>query len=106
MTAMAPARRFPTAVYVILLVLIAIFSVLPVFTTVISAVIANSYGCTVNEGNLNPCIIGGTDYGYWLQFGGMSFLYIFVTFPIGFVLFIAWLVVLLVHLARFKKRPA
>ena len=105
----APAsapRRFPWAVYWILFGLIFILGNLPILTTVVSAAVTNAYGCNISEGLLNPCIIGGRDWGSDLQFGGMSFLYIFLTFPVAFVLFIVWLIVLLVHRAGFKRRSA
>jgi hypothetical protein len=78
--------------------------VLPVFTTVVSAAIANAYDCNISESVRSPCMINGTDWGEWLQFGGMSVLYLFVTFPLAFVLGIVWLVVLLIHRAAFKRR--
>ena len=99
-------RRFPWAVYWVLFALIGLLAILPVFTTVFAAAITNAYGCNISESVLNPCIIGGQDWGQWLQFGGMSFLYIFLTFPVAFVLFIVWLIVLLVHRAGFKRRSA
>ena len=99
-------RRFPWAIYWVLFALIFIFANLPVITTVVSAAIANAYGCNISEGLLNPCVIGGTDYGSWLQFGGMSFLYLFLTWPIAFVIFIIWLIVLLIHRSRFNQRSA
>lgn len=103
MTAAAPAtpRRFPWAIYWIVFALIAVFAVLPIVTTIVAVAVTGAYGCNINESVASVCQIGGTDMGYWLQFGGMSFLYIFLTFPIGFVLFIVWLIVLLIHRARF-----
>ena len=107
MTAPAlPPRRFPTVVYAILFFLIAVIAMLPLLTTIIAAAVTNAYGCNISEGVLNPCIINGTDYGSLLQFGGMSFLYIFLTWPVAFVLFIIWLIVLLIHRARFKRVAA
>ena len=104
MSPVAPApRRFPWAVHWILFGLIFILGNLPIATTVISAAVANANNCTISEGLLNPCIIGGRDWGSDLQFGGMSFLYIFLTWPLALVLFIVWLIVLLVHRARFKR---
>jgi hypothetical protein len=100
-------RRFPWLVYWIVFALIAILAVLPVFTTVISAAIANGYDCNISESVKSACIINGQDWSDWLQFGGLSFLYIFLTFPLAFVLFIVWLIVLLIHRARFGKvKPA
>ena len=99
-------RRFPWLVYWILFALIAILAVLPVFTTVIAAAIANAYGCNISEGVKSACMINGQDWGDWLQFGGLSILYIFLTFPLAFVLFIIWLIVLLIHRARSGKAGA
>ena len=99
-------RRFPWLVYWILFALICILGVLPVFTTVFSAAIASAYGCNITEGLKYPCIINGQDWGDWLQFGGLSIFYIFLTFPLAFVLFIVWLIVLLVHRSMFKRRTA
>ena len=107
MTTLAPApRRFPWAAYWIVFGLIFVLGNLPIVTTIVSAAIANAYGCNISEGLLNPCVINGTDWGYDLQFGGMSFLYIFLSWPLAFVLFIIWLIVLLVHRSRFKRRNA
>ena len=97
-------KAFPWAVYWVVFALIFVIGCLPIFTTVLAVVVTNAYGCTESEGLLNPCVIGGTDYGQLLQFGGMSFLYIFVTWPLAFVLFILWLIVLLVHRGIFKRR--
>jgi len=101
-----PPRRFPWAVYWILFALIAVFAVLPVITTIVAVAVTGAYGCNISESVRSVCEIGGTDMGEWLQFGGMSFLYIFLTFPIGFVLFIVWLIVLLVHRARSRAARA
>ena len=35
---------------------------------------------------------------------GMSFLYLLVTFPLAIVFFVVWLIVLLVHRARWTKQ--
>lgn len=107
MTVPAPSpRRFPWAIYWVLFALIFILGNLPVITTVVSAALANAYHCNISETVLNPCVIGGRDWGSDLQFGGMSFLYIFLTWPVAFVLFVVWLIVLLVHRANFKRRNA
>jgi hypothetical protein len=105
MSDLAPRpRRFPWPLYWVLFALIGIIGILPLFTTIFAAAISDANGCTISESLLNPCIINGQDWGYWLQFGGMSFLYIFVTFPAALVLVIVWLIVLLVHRAGFKRR--
>ena len=99
-------RHFPWPVYWIVFALIAVIAVLPVFTTVVAAAVANAYGCNITEGLKAVCMINGQDWGDWLQFGGLSFLYLFLTFPLGVVLFIIWLAVLLVHRSRFGRVKA
>ena len=100
------AARFPMGVYWVLCVLIVLFGMLPLFTTLFAVGVAQANGCTISESVLTPCIIGGTDWGYWLQFGGISALYLLLTFPVAFVLFIIWLIVLLVHRGVFRRRVA
>ena len=100
------AMRFPMAVYWVLLALILLVGVLPLFTTLFAVGVAEANGCTINESVLTPCLIGGTDWGYWLQAGGISVFYILLTLPLAFVLFVIWLVVLLIHRGVFRRRVA
>lgn len=102
MTAPAPTvpRRFPWAVYWILFAVIGLIAMLPLFTFFTSIVLADAYQCNINENVRSVCDIGGTDMGEWLQAGMFSFFYLFITWPLAFVLFIVWLIVLLVHRAR------
>ena len=102
MTAAAPAtpRRFPWAVYWILFALIGLVAMLPLFTFFLSIALAGAYNCDISESVRSICEIGGTDMGEWLQAGMFSFFYLFVTWPLAFLLFIVWLIVLLVHRAR------
>ena len=99
----ARPRRFPWLVYWILFALIGLIAVLPVFTTVFAAAIADANGCNITEGLKVTCMINGQDWGDWLQFGGLSIFYIFLTSPFAFELFLIWLIVLLIHRARFGK---
>ena len=98
------AARLPMGIYWVLFALIVLLGMLPLFTTLFAVGIAEANGCTISESVLTPCVIGGTDWGYWLQFGGMSVLYIFLTFPLAFVVFIIWLIVLLIHRGIFRRR--
>ena len=98
------APRFPMWIYWWLLGLIVLFGILPLLTTLFAVGIADANGCTINESILTECIIGGADWGYWLQFGGISAFYLLLTFPLAFVLFIIWLIVLLIHRGIFRRR--
>ena len=83
------ARNFPWAAYWIGLAIIFVLANLPILVTIISAAVANGAGCTVSEAYATPCVINGTDYGYWLQFGGLAIFYLFITWPLAFVFFLA-----------------
>lgn len=100
----AKPRRFSWGIYLALLALIALIAFLPVLTMMVAIVVTGAYGCNINESIASVCEIGGTDMGYWLQFGQFSIFYIFLTFPLGVVLFVIWLIVLLVHNSRFNRR--
>lgn len=102
----AKPRRFPWAVYWTLFALIGVIAMLPFVTFFVSIVLANAYNCNINESTVSVCMIGGTDMGSWLQVGMFSFLYLFITWPLAFVLFLIWLIVLLVHRSRFKRSIA
>ena len=100
----ATPPRFPWLAYWLLLAVIFVIGMLPFITFFVSIGIADAYGCTVNESAANACMIGGSDMGSWLQFGAFSILYVFVTWPLAFVLFLVWLLVLLVHRSGFRRR--
>jgi hypothetical protein len=97
------AARFPMGVYWALLAVIALFAVAPIIVTAVAAGIANTNGCTINEGVLNPCVIDGVDHGASLQSAGLAALYVLATVPLALVFFIGWLIVLLIHRGRFKR---
>ena len=103
MTTTAPTtpRRFPWAVYWILFAVIGLIAMLPLFTFFLSIALTDAYNCNISESVRSVCEIGGTDMGEWLQAGMFSFFYLFITWPAAFVLFIVWLIVLLIHRARF-----
>jgi hypothetical protein len=100
------ARAFPWPVYWVLFALIGVFAMLPILVTIFAAAVANAYGCSVTEGVAAPCMIGGEDWGTMLQFSGLAILYIFLTWPVAFVLFLIWLIVLLVHRSRARRSAA
>ena len=68
--------------------------------------IANTYGCKVDEGSVHPCIIGGHDYGELLYSLGVLGWLMLVTLPGGLFAFITWLIVLILHWASWRKRSA
>ncbi|MEO6014584.1 MAG: hypothetical protein ABIQ30_13490 [Devosia sp.] len=99
-------KHFPMAPYWWLLALIFVIGCLPIFTTLFAVGIAQANDCSISETIRNPCIIGGSDWSEWLQFGGISFWYFLLSAPLAFILFVVWLIVLLIHRVRFSRKAA
>ena len=97
-------KQFPWILYWIVLLLIIVVALAPVGSVVACGVIANAHGCRVDEGSIHPCVVNGKDYGPLLyQLGVMGWLML-VTLPAGVVAFTVWLLVLLLHRSRWRKR--
>jgi|SRR5437667_6950054 len=97
-------KRFPRIFYWIVLALIILFALAPVGSVVACGVIANAYGCHVDEGSVHPCIINGKDYGHLLYTLGVAGWLMLVTLPAGVFAFMIWLIVLLFHRASWRRR--
>jgi len=72
----------------------------PLISAVLATYIAEANGCVLNEGGVNPCIIGGVDWGYALYamfvFGWVAI----VTFQLGVAALLVWLVVAVILIIR------
>jgi hypothetical protein len=97
-------KKFPWLIYLIVFFLIAMFALAPIGSVVIAGVIANSHGCHVDEGSLHPCVIGGKDYGETLYTLGVLGWLMLITLPAGAVAGLVWVVVLILHRARWRRR--
>jgi hypothetical protein len=94
-------KRFPWILYWIVLVALA-----PVGSVVACGLIANAYGCRVDEGSVHPCMINGKDYGQLLYTLGVMGWLMLVTLPAGALAFGLWLVVLIIHRTNWRRRAA
>jgi len=101
-----PQKRFPWIPYWIVLVLIVLFALAPIGSVVVCSVIANAAGCKVDEGSVHPCIINGKDYGHLLYTLGVMGWLMLATLPLGALAFMIWLIVLVLHRARWRKKTA
>src|SRR5215471_17921402 len=97
-------KRFPWIFYWIVLVFIFLFAFAPIGSVMTCAWIANSHGCKVDEGSVHPCIINGQDYGQLLHTLGVLGWLMLVTLPAGLFAFVVWLIILILHRERWRKR--
>ncbi|MDX2288970.1 MAG: hypothetical protein NW217_09140 [Hyphomicrobiaceae bacterium] len=84
---------------VIVLVLIS-----PILSAVIAGWIASSNGCTLNEGNVHPCLINGVDWGDTLYTMFVVAWLGLATIPYAVILLGVWLVVEIVMFVRRRVR--
>ena len=97
-------KKFPWLVYLLLLGLIVAFALTPVGSVIIAGVVANANGCSLDEGSPHPCVIAGHDYGQTLYTMGVLGWLMLLTLPAGGVARFLWLVLLLFHHSRWKRR--
>jgi hypothetical protein len=103
----ARPRRFPILPYVIALLFIALFALAPIASLMISIAIADANGCTLNEGGVHPCVVGGHDWGETLMTMFVLGWLMLLTLPIGAIAFVIWCAALITHLLiRRSKRAA
>ena len=95
--ATTPRKRFPFVWYAIVLALIILAATAPIVSVLISSMIAEAHGCTLNEGGVHPCVINGQDWGETLLMMAMMGWLAIATLPIGAVAGAIWLIVLIVH---------
>jgi hypothetical protein len=89
--------RFPWWIYWLLLVLILLFALAPVFSVLLGGFLAEANGCVLNEGSINPCMIGGADWGGTLYMLFVMGWFALATLPLGGGALIVWLVILIIH---------
>lgn len=105
MTEAIAKRRFPWGIYWILLVVIVVFALWPVATVALSSWLAETNGCMLNEGDVNPCLIGGADWGGALYTMFVLGWFMLATVPLGAGALLVWLVVLVIHRLAWGRRP-
>ena len=99
-----PHKRFPWFWYLLALFVTMAFAFAPIGSVMLCGAIANAYGCKVDEGSVHPCIINGHDYGHLLYTLGVLGWLMLVTLPAGLFAFVVWLIVVMLHRERWRKR--
>lgn len=89
-----------------LLALAILICLLPIGSVMLASWLAESHGCVLNEGNPNPCLIGGVDWADTLYAMFVSGWFMLATVPIGAVLVVSWIVVEIVNLVKRRRARA
>lgn len=97
------SKSFPLLAYGIALLLILVFAIAPLGSLMIASAVANAHGCTLDEGGVHPCFIGGVDRGSALETMFVLGWLMLITVPVGGVAFLLWLVVLILHRLRWSS---
>jgi hypothetical protein len=91
-------------------VLIVLLAGAPLIVAIGAGTYAEAYGCVLNEGFVNPCIVDGSDVGHTLYDLGMIGWFGSVTIPFGalalIVLIVVWIVISAVNRPLTKGRVA
>ena len=80
-----------------------LFATGPILVLLLASGIADLYGCELNEGYANPCIVLGTDIGDLLYAAAVLPWLSFFTIPVGALLFVIGLVWLIVVLSKRRQ---
>ena len=83
---------------------ILLFGAFPILTLLIAALFGSAFGCDLNEGIINPCVVLGVDFGgllYPMAVGGWFAMF---TVPLAALALAVWLIVLVILLVVCRPR--
>jgi hypothetical protein len=80
-------------VMIVVLLVILLVAGGPIISVVIAGKIADSHGCELHEGFVNPCIVDGKDMGDTLYQMFVAGWFSLVTIPAGLVALAVWVAV-------------
>ncbi len=83
-----------------------LFGAFPLLSTLLAVLFASAFGCALNEGFVNPCVVLGLDFGGLLYPMGLAAWFAIFTVPLAGLALVVWLVVLVVLLYKCRHRPA
>lgn len=104
MSAALPQRRFPWLQYWLGFAVIVLLAVWPLVSVLISASIAESHGCRLDEGSAHACIVWGSDWGGVLYTMAVMGWLMLATLPLGGGALLVWIVVLAIHYLAWRKQ--
>lgn len=98
-----PAKRFPLKIYGLALAVIVLLAAAPLIGVFIADWLAQSHGCALNEGSVNPCIIMGADWGETLYTLFVLGWFMLATLPLGMGAVMVLVVVLIIHYLAWRN---
>lgn len=101
---MSAPRRFPWRVYLLIFLVLVLFTIAPVLSVFFTYGVAEANGCTVNEATIHPCMVLGADWGGFLYFTGMMGWLALATLPLGGGALLVLLVIFLIHYFAFRQK--
>ncbi len=78
-------------IIVIVLTVITIIALLPLFSVLATYAIATTLGCTVDEGSVHPCLLGGIDLGDTLYTMGVMGWLMIPAAPVLLIAVLGWI---------------
>ena len=100
---MTDAPKFPWRVYIVLAILIIVIGLLPLFGVVFADTVANLNGCTLNEGTVHVCMVGGSDWGGLLYALFVLAWLLLATLPLAGGALLVLLVILIIHFIAWRR---
>ena len=85
------------------LVAVVLIGLLPVASMFWASDFAQRHGCDLNEGNIQPCIVNGEDWGETLYSAFVSGWFALLTLPVAAAALLAMLVLAVIDLIRYVK---
>ena len=89
--------KFAWWAYWLFLAVIALFAFAPVISVLVASSIAESNGCNLIEGGINPCLVAGSDMGPIIYTLFVLGWFAIATIPLGGAAFFVWLATLIIH---------
>ncbi|EKF19003.1 hypothetical protein [Nitratireductor pacificus] len=104
MTGAAGSRRRVVILFAVAFVAIVLLASLPIISVLIATLIAGSTDCTLNEGNIHPCVVAGVDLGGMLNTMFVLGWLMLMTIPLGVAGLAVWTVVAIIFWIRSRRK--
>jgi hypothetical protein len=89
----------------LIIIIIVLLAISPLLSAMTAGMIANRYGCDLDEGSVHPCVVNGNDIGDTLYTMGVLGWLALGTIPLGLIAIAIYLIgVALFYLARWLIR--